>query len=173
MAKPPTPPKSLEWYLDGVKWLIIISAGAIAFGLATLEKTAAAPVYGLFAGYAALLSITSTCGMLYLFNFYYYVSLRETGKPNDDAEVTTYKTRADRAYTAVAWSFGLGMAAFAAFAGAYVWDLYEHKQADTPEHHALGGNGPDLAIYQKGDKLWVLQRQPNGALVWRAAKLPH
>ncbi|WP_297693781.1 hypothetical protein [Phenylobacterium sp.] len=172
-------PKSLEWWLDGLKWLVAIGAGAIAFGMASLEKTGFWGAYLAFALYGPLLAFGSAVGVFYLFNRYYHSGLRELGKAADETEevhqanLARYLKRSKAFYRLTVWSLSLGMLLFAVFAGAYVWDLWR-KQTDERvlAVQALPPGGPDLAIAQTHGRGYLLHRRPDGSLVWRPLKPP-
>lgn len=172
VVKRPIQTKAFEWYLDGVKWLVAISAGAIAFGVACLEKGAAAPVYWAFAAYVVPLMVTSAAGVWYLFWAYDYADSRESGLQRRHRDVVLAKARYGAAFAIVVWSFTFGMLLFGAFGGAYVWSAWDKQQGDPPEIHALSTGGKDLAILRRGDKAWILMGRGDGSLYWRPLKLP-
>jgi hypothetical protein len=170
-AAAPAPPKSFEWYLEGVKWLLVIAAGAVAFGVASLEKTPWWPAYVAFGLFAAPLAVASFFGVHYLFNSYMYAGLREANTSPDDLEVVTYKGRADQCFRLTTWGFAIGMVLFAAFGGLYVYDTWVRQ-----DHHleivALATDGPELAVVRRGERTWLLVRHPDGSTGWRPMKTP-
>ena len=173
MAKGRPPTKAFEWYLDGVKWLVAISAAAIAFGIACLEKGANAVVYWAFALYVAPLMVTSAAGVWYLFWSYEYADARESGVPRHHPDVVLAKSRSDLAFAIVVWSFTFGMLFFGGFGGFYVWSAWEKQQTDRPEIHALASGRGEPAILQRGEKAWILTHRGDGSLYWRPLNLAH
>ena len=172
MAKPPTPPMSFEWYLDGTKWLLAIGAGAIAFGVASLEKTGWRPAYAAFFVYALVLMFSGWAGVQYLFSSYYYASLREGGVAESDDDVKFYKENADTLFGITTWTFAIGMFLFSVFGGLYVFDTWTRQSHEKLEVQALAAGGADLALARKGDQAWILTRYGDGALRWRPLTTP-
>ena len=167
----PTPPKSFEWYLEGVRWLLVIAAGAVAFGVASLEKTPWWPAYVAFGLFTAPLAIASFFGVHYLFNSYKYADLREANTPADNTEVQKYKGRANRAFLVTEWGFAIGMVLFAVFGVVYVYDTWA-RQDDKLEIQAVAAGGPELAVATRGERSWMLVRHPDGSTGWRPMKRP-
>lgn len=171
MAEPPSLPKSLEWYLEGVKWLVIIAAALIAFGVACLEKTGWWPAYLAFGLFAPLLGASCYFGVLYLFHTYHLAGLREKKTKDTDQAVKDAQCSSNDAYRGVVWTFPYGVLAFAIFGGIYVWDLWVKHQAESPSFYALAPGTVDQAVLRKGDAAWILTRRPDGSLYWRRLAL--
>lgn len=171
VARGPAPTKAFEWYLDGVKWLLAISAAAIAFGVACLEKGADAAVYWAFALYVPALMVNSAAGVWYLFWSYEYADARENGLSRRNVDVRLAKSRSNLSFNVVVWSFFLGMVLFGLFGGIYVWSSWNKQQGDSPELQALAPGVTDQAVLRRGDRAWILTRRPDGSLYWRPLHL--
>ena len=144
----------------------------IAFGVSSLEKTPWWPAYFAFGLYAPVLMFNGWAGVLYLFNSYYYASLREGGKPATDHLVKGYKANVDLLFGMTTWSFAIGMLLFGVFGGLYVENTWSRQSQEKVEIQALAAGGPDLAIARKGPKAWVLTRYSHGVMAWRPLQTP-
>ena len=117
------PPKSLEWYLDGTKWLVTISTASIVFAfgmmndlslLSTFDKT-------LFLSSALFLGLSSISGVSTFFYITSYVNTIEyIMKKNMTLEETKDKheplhKKLSRFYLSMLWCFGIGIGLFSIF----------------------------------------------------------
>jgi hypothetical protein len=175
---PAAPPESYGWYLEAVKWLVVIAGGSIAFGLACLEKTSDPWAYATFAISATLLVASMIVGVRYLFAGYYLAGLAEGGPSSTlAAEVQAHQKKLeaakDRKKSYFFWlkvAFPGGMAGFAIFVTFYVHDLWE--KPEPPAIVVLAPNGTDRAILRRGEKAWILTARRDGGFYWRPLRLP-
>ena len=117
------PPKSLEWYLDGAKWLVAISTGSIVFAFGMMKDFELISVFdkALFLTSALTLGFASISGVFTFLFITSYVNTVEyiikKGKKPDETK-DHHKPLHDKLtwwYNSMLWSFIIGIILFSAF----------------------------------------------------------
>lgn len=169
-------PKSINWYLDGTKWLVGISTGSLIFGFGFFKDSAPSIYEKIVFGSSVLFfSISSFSGVFTYFWLTSYTNLRESNRAkNYVKELSRRLDNMNRWYQMMLNTFRVAIILFGIFCLMKLYLSTPKIQSDTKiKVIKLDGDFPKTIIFnEKTGGFWEIHQDTVGILTLVPIPIP-